>query len=323
MDYISEHSDNVSEANVDITGGELFFRNDLERMYERLVDITIETKQRIKKPIRVLIGTNLLYENIDLLYHTLDYVFSRDETLLRGVFTSFDIVGRFNSKEKIELHHRNTLRLFEYLHSHKIPLAIVSVLSREAMTHFMSPITDLDNAFMDVYNEYYELAKTVVEPENGNWWLRLSWTALSPNTMDTEYTTRMVPTVDEYVEFYKYLVNNYNTLAIIHSFYDNSRSLRCGNNCHVCKTDYVEKSCDSNIYGKDLLKDENLHIPSNDPIEIYQYLVEKYGCLTCKYLKKCYIRPCPAVLNLKTVEQGDGCWRKEIYEYVEHKEPNS
>lgn len=187
----------------------------------------------------------------------------------------------------------------------------------------MSPETKLDRKFVEIYNEYYELAKCVVEPENGRWWLRLSWTALSPNTLDEEYTSKMVPTVDDYVEFYKYLVDNYNTLAIIYSFYDDSRSLRCGNNCHVCKTGRVEKSCDSNIYGEGILRAENLKVPSNDPVEIYKHLVRRYGCLTCKYLGRCYVRPCPVVPNLKTVERGDGCWRKEIYEYVERKGQDS
>lgn len=74
MDYIVRHSDNVDEINIDITGGELFFRSDLSDMYEKMVDHTVATKNRIGKPIRVLFGTNLLYSDTDLLYHTLDYI---------------------------------------------------------------------------------------------------------------------------------------------------------------------------------------------------------------------------------------------------------
>lgn len=146
---------------------------------------------------------------------------------------------------------------------------------------------------------------------------------MSPNSLDMEYTKRMVPTAEDICMFYKYLVDNYGTLAVVEAFYSRSLALRCGNNCNVCKKNSIEKSCNSNIYGPALLKAENLHVPSNNPEEIYKWLMKKYNCITCKYFSHCYIRPCPVVTNLKTVEIGDFCWRKKIYEYVDRKKADN
>ena len=183
-----------------------------------------------------------------------------------------------------------------------------------------SPDDELSKRIKEVYDEYYSLSKSHIDIDKQQWWFRLSWTLMSPNSLDEEYTRTMVPTAEDIFKFYKYLVDNYNTLAVVQAFYTrNALPLRCGANCNVCKVDKIEKSCNSNIYGNELLKSENLHVTSNDPIEIYKWIMKKFNCISCKYFNCCYIRPCPVVLNLKTVEQGDFCWRKKIYEYVDEK----
>ena len=317
LQHIIENHATAKQINIDITGGELFYIPSLTSMYQKMFNRIKNVKEQIQKPIRCLIGTNLLYADTTLLYSTLDYVLRLDQDLLRGVFTSFDVVGRFRSLDGLLLFEKNSKDLFKYLHAHGVPLAFVAVLSRESMAHFRYPKTELDIEYHRFYDELYNQAKTICDPENGFWWLRLSWTTLSPNSLDDEYTKKMVPTVDDYVQFYKYLIDTYPVLAVVQSFFSSTKSLRCGNNCHVCKVNSVEKSCNTNIYGHEILKIENLHVESNDPIEIFKFLVARFGCMSCAYFDRCYIRQCPVVLNLKTVEIGEYCWRKKIYEYVE------
>lgn len=319
LSHIRENHTQVSEINIDITGGELFYLPGLSEMYHEMFDHIALLKAEIGKPIRCLLGTNLLYKDTSVLYDVLGYIIRKDRDILRGVFTSFDVSGRFQTVERLELFAANADALSDYLYTERIPMAMVSVLSRDSIKRFMNPVTDMDIAFKKIYDRFYSKAKDIVEPEKGVWWLRLSWTALSPNSVSEEYTNGMVPTADEISGFYKYLVDNYPVLAVIHSFTERKKSLRCGANCHVCKTDTVEKSCNSNIYGPALLKADNLHVSSNDPIDIFKYLIRRFGCMSCKYFNVCYIRQCPVVLNLKTVEVGDRCWRKDIYEYVESK----
>ncbi len=308
------------EVQIDMTGGELFFRKGLEQMYFTMFDKILELKKKINTPIRCLLGTNLLYEDTALLFNVLEYINKIDPTLLRGIFTSFDFAGRFRTIQKVELHRKNTLKLLDYTGKRKMYLAVVSVLTKEAIHKMMAPDDKLSKRIKEVYDEYYVLSQKYIDVSKEQWWFRLSWTLMSPNSISDEYTSKMVPSAEDICKFYKYLVDNYNTLAVVRAFYNrNVLPLRCGANCNVCKTRKIEKSCDSNIYGDELLREENLHVKSNDPIEIYKWLMEKYGCMQCKYFNCCYIRPCPVVVNLKTTEVGNFCWRKKIYEYVDEK----
>lgn len=320
LDDIEKNYDGYKEVQIDMTGGELFFRKGLEQMYYTMFDKIFDLKNRISIPIRCLLGTNLLYEDTTLLYNVLEYINNLDSTLLRGIFTSFDFSGRFRTIQKVELHRKNTIKLLEYTSKRNMYLAVVSVLTKEAIQKMTSPDDELSKHIKEVYDEYYSLSKSHIDIDKQQWWFRLSWTLMSPNSLDEEYTRTMVPTAEDIFKFYKYLVDNYNTLAVVQAFYTrNALPLRCGANCNVCKVDKIEKSCNSNIYGNELLKPENLHVTSNDPIEIYKWIMKKFNCISCKYFNCCYIRPCPVVLNLKTVEQGDFCWRKKIYEYVDEK----
>ena len=308
-----------TEIQIDITGGELFFRKDLFEMYKTMFDRINKLQQDINVPIRCLLGTNLLYKDTTLLYRVLDYIMNLNQNLLRGVFTSFDFCGRFKSIKHVELHHKNILQLLEYTRKHNIYLACVTVLTKQAIRLFNNPKTELDVRIKQLYDEYYHLSQQHLDRKNNQWWFRLSWTLLSPNSLDPEYIDEMVPTSDDIAEFYKQLVDNYNDLAVVRAFYDkNILRTRCSGHCKVCKTYKIESACQSNIYGDELRQPENLYVPSNSPLDIYNFLIKRFGCYSCKYFTHCYIRPCAVVSNLKIVERGDKCWRKEIYEYIEN-----
>ena len=125
-------------------------------MYEKMFTRVKVVKDQIKKPIRCLIGTNLLYVDTSVLYSTLSYILKLDRDLLRGVFTSFDVVGRFRSVDKLKLFERNVKELISYLYYENIPLALVAVLSKDAMMHFRYPETELDIEYHRLYDELYE-----------------------------------------------------------------------------------------------------------------------------------------------------------------------
>ena len=320
VEDIKKKYNKYNEVQIDFTGGELFFRQGLEDMYFKIFDKIESLKQQIQIPIRCLIGTNLLYSDTTLLYNVLNYIMQLDKQLLRGIFTSYDFSGRFLSIDKVVLHKKNTLDLLKYTKDKNIYFALISVLTKEAIQKFLTPDDDLSKFIKKTYDEYYQISQDYIDLKHQDWKFRLSWTLMSPNSIDPEYTKKMVPSANDIYEFYKHLVDNYGTLAIIEAFRSKNLALRCGNSCNVCKKDIIEKSCDSNIYGSELLSPENLHVKSNDPIDIYRWLISKYDCMTCKYFKHCYLRPCPVVVNLKTVEVGDFCWRKKIYEYVDSKQ---
>lgn len=320
LEHVKQNHSSYKEVYIDMTGGELFFMPNLLHMYKTIFDKIYVLKQEIQKPIRCLLGTNLLYNDLSIVKDLITYIRNDlDADLLRGVFTSFDIVGRFRTIDKVELHRKNTIEMMSWLYERKIYFAAVSVLTKDAIRAFINPNNELECRIKEIYDEYYRLAETINDISNEKWWFRLSWTLMSPNTIDDEYTNLMVPSAEEIRDFYKHLIDNYRNLAVVQAFWSKKLSLRCGGNCHVCKTDIVEKSCDSNIYGSELLKAENLHVKSNDPLDIYKWLIKKYDCMSCKWFGTCYIRPCPVVVNLKTTEKGNICWRREIYEYAESK----
>lgn len=298
LEFIRERHAGFGEIDVDFMGGEMFFIPGVQESYKEMFRRTRELSLEIGKPIRCLIGTNLLYEDLGPLFETLEYMRSLDPSLLRHVFTSYDIDGRFRSAERVDLHRENTMKVLGYMRGIGLQFGLVSVLSKKSIEKFLDPRTELEKYIKDTYDFYYKESLKYIDGRNRG--LRLSWTAMSPNSVDPAYTEENVPTAEDICGFYRHLVDNYGTLMIIDAL-KHDKVLRCCGNCYVCKGDGVERACGAGMYGPEMLRPENLHVPDNDPEHVFKYLIGRFKCMECKYFQKCYIRPCPCLLNLKTV----------------------
>ena len=315
LSFIEEKHQKFKQVYLDLMGGEMFFIPGLEKMYQKMLTSVYELSKKINKPIKCLVGTNLLYQDLSPLFNTLDFMRSLDQGLLRHVFTSFDFDGRFHTQARVDLFKKNLLELLEYMKKIPMQLGVVSVLTKRAVQKLINPQTRLEKHIKEVYDQLYQTSLGLINGRERG--LRLSWTGMSPNSLDQRYVEECVPTAQDILKLYKYLREHYPTLLVVESFTSGQKTLRCCNNCYVCKDDTVQCACGAGMFSSQMMKPENLYVPSNDPEEIFKHLIKRFRCMECEFFQKCYIRPCPALLNLKAVQRSqttpDFCWRKEMY----------
>jgi hypothetical protein len=273
------------DVTLNIMGGELFQDHLLDEFLPIYSDFITEVNLlslKYNKIPKFNFVTNLLVTRHDTFIKWLE-----DHQLKLSV--SYDLSGRFNINQ-----------LLQFKHNIEIYKEYVGIICLVSTRHNIKLLIEGKDKYFDyLYNNF-----------------DCYWDQLTPGpTVPTE----LVPSESQYLEFLKYLVDNYpkctNLDAFVNGKAENKMSCPSINKLLI-ETNNETSSC--------RIKQ---HKESNDFISVISFtndvIIEKWiedkGCLTCEYFRRCPFS-CFVRNDWKRLERDfDGCIYKETFKYIDNK----
>lgn len=274
-------------------GGELFQDKFSDELFNIYTDMILEVQHRFKEKYPDIPLTTHFMSNA--IYHKIDRVVDLIKKVNGCITLSYDVFGRYTSKEQEDLFFKN----FEIFKQEKLLRNIGVTLTKQSIDRYISDI-DILKKFngVDIDINYY-----------------------IPTSKEAELVSD-----DDLYNFFKCLLDNkiFNCVYIkniLDNFVDGKHiypSCNCANTT-VFFDGKIYRTC--NIYVPDLkLEDfygkEYKNVNENNGVSIITKLgFQKRNCFLCKYFNNCSYY-CWMMLNYKKYNLNE-CPHKKVNEYIE------
>ena len=307
LDMYIEEFDIDTEIRMILIGGELFCLGDeYYRFYKKVITLTDNVlKKHCRRLKTVGFCTNLLLNEdrrsalIDLHKHCIS------EEIHSDIFTSYDLYGRFDCKEKIELWYNNV----EYLRKNvpELGIGVEFLLIKQGLERYVDNIDCPENYYFDkiMTMDIDILGAAVTQRDN----------------------PQLVPSQDTLYKFYEKILNLYGINNMLEEFETDLDRMKPRDDApalliYFDQDGVKEKYCDGLINRTidNEVGEKNFRC-MQDPKWYKNFLYNKIGCASCKYIKQCHINH-TYTCNLCYMENngiiGDhNCYLKRVYKLVE------
>lgn len=319
-------NDNIDKIPEDVSfklifiGGEMFcLDNNYYKEYKFLIDEVTKVACSHNHKINYLFFSNLLY-NTDKLNNLVTLAKEYGAT----INTSFDVVGRFKSKDILNMWYNN----INILKENSIETIIGMIISHDSIQKILNDNNDyFVKMFYKLIEERWNIGYDLFISNNGD-----------------EYN---IPSPDEIIDFYKHIIDkfsnilsdnpifNYEEVTDSSNYYrdmdctkisflsdseDNPELLKIKGEYNIAEL-YCNDICIFNMKQNILkINDNKCFICNKYRKQMDYYYNNILKCITCKYnnyCKKYDLRDCCIVKSYKT--PTDKCWVKEVLKYIKNK----
>ena len=328
---------------LDYTGGELFCLSDSHyAIYKELMNEMDKICLSYGFKMQAVFSTNLIYNDtyLDKLIDLYHYAQSKD--IKTETISSFDLDGRFNTKEDVYQWWHNIERLSKETNKPRAEM----VLTKPSIEIYLN---NEDTPTMEVFNKILDNPDTVM----------FFFENYVPNNPEN---ISLVPSNEIKIEFFKRLIDKYwGKLPMLDAF-------RSDYTIEVNRDEEKPKyqDCSSAFYGNQDVKNwkhpiklyddetplynitncidralglwpDNKEFPNKGDVlkegtylgngymclnhldKVNNFYLNKFGCGNCRFKQYCYknnLRGCYLEHNFKW--SSDKCWKKEVFKYAEN-----
>lgn len=285
---IFETDVSTKEFDIILQGGEIFEDNITDKQineYKQFIKKIYDKSIVLNKKINIKLTTNLLYTNIS----RIENLINEFKNILNiTIGTSFDFVGRFHNENSLNLFIKNIYKLRQYID----PISIT--LTKQNILAILKPnLNNIYNSFIQLYNDDFRFSFEIYFPDKHTYKISM-------------------PSNELLLDFYKYLIDNFNNLQPIKNLLNKNSMTHCACNYLILPNGKLT-SCKEWIFDKNLWNS-----PDGSLDEHIKNFLNYYNCLACKYFKRCEMS-CFYVFDCKLLNRTNNCIYKEIYEYIDKK----
>lgn len=310
-----------------VMGGELFEGNlsdELWEAYRYFFNTCLDNAEKASIKINFYIITNLLYktENLYKAFTLIDELNTRCPGVIDMFGTSFDLWGRFKTKERLRLWQNNFEILLLENKKRGIKACGEIVLTKQAYEILRTRPEDKRDE-IECFEYLYTLVKNKVAEFDI---VKFQYTGYASNSLikDTDKA-----------EMYKWLIKNYPLFGECQVFLHRIRQTACYGGqvgWFGDDLDLIENVCAYYNFGRcqdlspELSEEEaiqkNLIVSDNRGLnfdQVFEAYINKFGCTMCKHWPYCKLE-CTVDWNLKvthTDPNSSYCWIKDVYDFVE------
>jgi hypothetical protein len=273
-----------------IMGGEIFADEVFPKLYNQYLDLAKALKSKcsqLNKELKINWVTNLVNTNSNLIRQLIDDC--NKHNIKSELSTSYDPKGRFNKSQ--------FLNFKVNLYSLKDIVGTVSILlTKTNINHFIS---NKDNFLDQLYNDKFYIYFDYYMPDK-------NWKYSAPSDQDM-------------YDFFTYCVDNYPRVEPVNSWILNQSNYASCRSSKLVIEDGTKCNCGNLVMGEKDVEPYTSTIRPNNNLEIENWFLEKYNCVSCEYLNKCSFG-CFMERNNKYLETMNDCVFKETFKYIDTKE---
>lgn len=326
--FMSDRAQEVGKIKFSVLGGELFESSVTEERwndYYYFFDTCIENAKKAYIDIYFYITTNLIYpvENLKRVFELLDYLNNKVPGICNSIGTSFDVWGRFHTKESLKLWRINFEYFLKEMQKRNIEVCSETVLTKPAIEILKNRPKEYKEE-LEIFDFLRKLTKEGIIKHN----LNRFWGPTKPEFVNDK----------ELAEFIKWALDKYPELELIGKFLDTEKPHR---SCHGGSGEFINNKVQENgcnviesiasiainmdMSKKDALEKMLMAVPKKDNEITYSFdgifkeFMKYNRCSLCKHFKYCCF-DCMNLWNLKASHhdiESHYCWLKDVYNYAE------